>query len=125
MRFICPECQRASLSITGRIELPPDNRSDEITLQIVSCASCRFRGIAVYEESRRGVLDDESVDHTGFGVSRSDLALLRRLIRACHDRGNAKCTCETHRMLSKRASGGRWSGLDDIDLGMRFAMRLR
>ena len=125
MPFTCPECKRRSLSITDRLELPPDSRSDEIALQIVACASCSFKGIAVYEESRRGALDDESVDHTGYSVKRIDLAKLRRLMRACPDRGNHRCKCETHRQLGKRDKGGRWRGLDEIELGNPFAMRLR
>ena len=125
MPFICPECKRKSLSITDRLELPPDSRSDEITLQIVACASCSFKGIAVYEESRRGALDDESVDHRSYAVSPGDLTRLRRLIRACRNRGNPRCKCETHRQLGKRSKGGRWAGLDEIELGNRFAMRLR
>ena len=125
MAFVCPACKRISLSITDRLELPPDSRSDEITLQIIACASCRFKGIAVYEESRRGALFDESVDHRGYVVGEDDLARLRRLIRACPDRGNPRCKCKTHRLLGKRDRAGRWSGLDEIELGDRFHMRLR
>ena len=125
MPFICPECKRTSLSITDRLELPADSRSDEITLQIVACASCSFKGIAVYEESRRGALDDESVDHAGYAVNQGDLTRLRRLIRACPDRGNPRCRCETHRQLGRRDRGARWSGLDEVALGDRFPMRLR
>ena len=61
MAFVCPECHTSeSLRITRSLELPPDSRSDEITLQIIRCSSCRFAGVAVYEESRRGRLDDET-----------------------------------------------------------------
>jgi len=54
MAFQCPECKRdSSLRIVQRIEVPPDSRSDQITLQVVRCGSSQFEGIAVYEESRR------------------------------------------------------------------------
>ena len=56
MTFLCPECEHKSLNITAKIELPPDARSDEITLQVVECAQCRFFAIAVDKASRRGAL---------------------------------------------------------------------
>jgi hypothetical protein len=59
MSFVGPECHANSLAITQSIELPPDGRSDEISLQIVACQACGFAGTAVYEESRRGALDSE------------------------------------------------------------------
>ncbi len=68
MPFQCPECSTKTLKITHKLELPPDSRSDEITLQIIECSGCGFGGIAVYEESRRGALDDDSFDHTGYRV---------------------------------------------------------
>ena len=54
MSFACPECLTKSLKITAKLELPPDSRSDEITVQVVACSRCGFAGVAVYEESRRG-----------------------------------------------------------------------
>ena len=69
MAFLCPACDAAGgLKITRRLELPPDSRSDEITLQIVRCRRCNFEGLAIYEESRRGALGDEAVDHRGYMV---------------------------------------------------------
>ena len=42
MGFICPKCRGISLEITSTIELPPDSRSDEITVQILKCTKCGF-----------------------------------------------------------------------------------
>ena len=37
--------------VTAMIELPPDEWSDEIEVEIVECSGCKFRGVAVHEES--------------------------------------------------------------------------
>lgn len=112
MPFACPECgDPASLGITSSIELPPDSRSDEIALQIVACARCRFRAAAVYEESRRGSLDSEAVDHRGYRVSRESLDSLIARIGACPEPANRGCGCESHRELGRTDDGGRWRGL--------------
>ena len=61
MPYTCPQCSKDdSLIVTAMIELLPDEWSDEIEVEIVECSCCRFRGVAVDEESRRGA--------PGFGV---------------------------------------------------------
>ena len=124
MGFICPSCHTSgSLLITERLELPPDSRSDEITLQIVRCRRCDFAGIAIYEESRRGVLGDESVDHRGYYVPASDLQRLKKLLKQCPNPGSNSCTCAAHRQLGVKDKSGRWAGLAGTDLHGRFEMR--
>jgi hypothetical protein len=112
------------LRIQQRIELPPDSRSDEIALQIVGCERCGFEGIAVYEESRRGALDDDSFDHTGYRVSAHDLTQIRRVILRCPKPRDPRCTCTSHRKLGSRDASGRWNGLAEIALGDAFALKL-
>lgn len=126
MAFICPNCSRVgALRIVSRIELPPDSRSDEISLQIVSCAQCGFVGIAVYGESRRGALDGESFNHIGYYVEQDDVAKLRRKIKACPTPKDPHCQCPSHRVLGHKNEFGRWDVLDDwVDLGT-FSMRLQ
>jgi hypothetical protein len=121
MTFRCPECQ-GTLRITATMELPPDSRSDEIALQIVRCRDCGFAGVAVYEESRRGTLGSESVDHRGFRIGAADLSALRRQIRNCPQPGNPRCGCVAHQALGRKDSSGRWAGLADMDLGAWFPM---
>ncbi len=124
MPFLCPECSTSkSLRIGVRIELPPDSRSDEIALQIVECSHCGFAGIAVYEESRRGAMGDESFDHAGFRVSAADVKALRKLIKQCPDPRNKRCKCSVHRRLGRKDASGRWDGLSDIEREGRFNMR--
>ena len=96
MAFKCPSCQGNSLEIDLTLELPPNGGSDEITLQTVRCERCGFRGIAVYEESRRGSLTGESIRHLCYEVSEKDLQLIESGIGLCPDRGNKRCQCETH-----------------------------
>lgn len=125
MPFLCPECSTSkSLMITSKLELPPDNRSDEITLQVVECSGCGFAGIAVYEESRRGSFDSDSFDHAGYRVRSKDLEALRKTIRACPSPTNGRCKCAAHRKLGRQNTSGRWTGLDDIHLEGSFWMRL-
>lgn len=57
-----------TLKTTHSLELGPDHRSDERTLQTIECSNCSFKGIAVYEESRRGSFDSESWHHDGYRV---------------------------------------------------------
>lgn len=122
MPFICPECSSQSLRITAKIELPPDSRSDEITLQIVRCSRCRFAGIAIYEESRRGAT--ESFHHTGYHLQADDLKALSSIIKQCPKPGNARCTCSAHRKLRSKNASGRWNALDDIELERSFQLLL-
>jgi hypothetical protein len=108
MVFRCPQCTKATLAIKSAIELPPDSRSDEITLQVVSCGVCGFLGIAVYQESRRGALDSESWEHNGYRVAKVAVAALARVIRSCPNRRDARCQCAAHRRLSATDCSGRW-----------------
>lgn len=124
MAFECPECSaHRSLRIMARIELPPDSRSDEIALQIVKCARCGFAGVAVYEESRRGALENESFDHRGYRVGQAELAALRKTMRQCRQPGNRRCDCTAHRELGQRDIGGRWIAPEALCWEDSFAMR--
>ena len=84
MGLLCPKCLDYSLSIKDKLELPPDSRSDEITLQIIKCKKCSFEGVAVYEESRRGNLDDYSFSHIGYVLSGRALSQVKRAIKNNH-----------------------------------------
>lgn len=66
--YTCPGCMKKDLKITHSMELGPDHRSDERSLQTIECSNCGFKGIAVYEESRRGAFDSESWHHDGYRV---------------------------------------------------------
>ncbi|HYH81950.1 MAG TPA: hypothetical protein VEX86_19245 [Longimicrobium sp.] len=122
MPFACPECaDPGSLAIAASIELPSDSRSDEIAVQIVGCARCGFRAAAVYEESRRGSLDAEAVDHAGYRMAGERLDDLSALIGACSEPGNSGCRCEAHRRLGQVDDSGRWCGLPETTGS--FAMR--
>ena len=88
MPFTCPECSRPDcLMVTAMIELPPDEWSDEIEVEIVECSGCRFRGVAVDEESRRGALDSECTRHVGYRVTEEEFEIVERcdqtLPRSC------------------------------------------
>ncbi len=123
MAFECPRCgDRASLKIRMSLELPPDNRSDEIALQMAACDLCGFLAAAVYEESRRGSIDREVFNHTGYPVSRAAYAELTNLISACASPRNPGCTCPSHARISRQDQSGRWTGLDDWQPGSGFAL---
>ena len=109
MGFQCPKCDaHKSLDIVSRLEMPPDARSDEITLQIVQCKHCDFTGVAIYEESHRGALDSELFDHYGYTLDQKELKGLKALIKQCPEPKNRRCSCESHHTLSRKDSYGRW-----------------
>lgn len=66
-KFICPACKEKSLAIIKSLDLGPDKRSDEVAIQCVECQNCEFKGIAIYEESRRGA--SESINHYGYKIN--------------------------------------------------------
>ena len=123
MGFACPQCSENSLAIGRSIELPADSRSDEIALQMVKCESCGFRGLAVYQESRRGALDSESWEHVGYQINGQDLKIIVDLINTCHQPRDAGCHCLAHRSLRGQNDQGRWSGLNNFDVTSTFAMQ--
>jgi hypothetical protein len=123
--FVCPDCLRAgSLQITHSLQLPPDSQSDDITLQVVACNQCSFRGLATYEESHRGALTAEGWRHNG---CRADGDTVRQTIAAiarCPNPQDAACTCAVHQQLGARDSTGRWMGLAGCAQAGLFPMRL-
>ncbi|RMH01309.1 MAG: hypothetical protein D6706_02020 [Chloroflexi bacterium] len=107
MSFQCPVCKQSnSLKITHSLELLPDSRSDEITLQVVACIECGFEGTAVYEASRRG--HAESWEHTGYKTPADQLHELKNLINQCPAPQTPKCACPAHQALNQHNKGGRW-----------------
>ena len=116
-KWLCPDCGNVALSVEQGIELPPNRWSDEIALHTVSCTLCPFRGVAVYEESRRGALNSESWKHFGYHVTESVHALLRNAIAQCPNPGNWRCRCPAHLLLGRQNAQGEWdwpqqSGID-------------
>jgi hypothetical protein len=96
------------------MELPPDQWSDEITLQIVACGQCHFRGIAVDEESRRGAMDSYCDRHIGYRITEKELQSLQAAIENCPDPSNIACECRSHCSVKQilawgdSLSGGNW-----------------
>ena len=125
MSFVCPDCLTpGTLEITLSMQLPSDSRSDDISLQVVECSHCGFQGVAVYEESRRGALDSESWDHSGYRVAKEDLKALIETMRQCPRPSNDACQCTAHRALGRTDASGRWCGIDDLKVLGGFPMRL-
>ena len=109
MGFQCPKCEaQKRLNIVSRLEMPPDARSDEISLQIVKCNRCKFESVAIYEESHRGALDSDVFDHYGYTIDQKELKELKALIRQCSEPKNRRCSCDSHRALRRKDSYGRW-----------------
>jgi len=125
MSFRCPQClTRNSLEITLSIELLPDRESDEISLLVVTCSACAFRGLAVYAESRHGRLDSESWEHIGYWVSPDAIESISAAIRSCPDPFNSRCSCHTHTSLGEQDVYGKWCGLLELERGHTFKMRI-
>jgi len=109
MSFQCSKCgHRKSLRIISSIELAPDVRSDEISLQVVGCQECDYEGLAVYEESSRGALGSESVDHYGYDADQKVILSIQPIIKRCPKPRDARCNCRSHQKLNRRDQSGRW-----------------
>jgi hypothetical protein len=123
MSFECIGCGQFTLSIIASIEFPPDNRSDEITLQLAKCSLCGFEGLVVYEESRRGSLMDDCWDHYGYHIRPDDFQKCLAWIQSCPNPQQTDCDCPAHQFLNKRDSFGRWIGLDAFNLCEPFLLK--
>ncbi len=124
MSFRCPQCQTLNtLEIIQSIDLPPDWRSDEISLQVVGCTVCAFRGLAVYEEFQHGA-ETDLWKHIGYWVSRDAVESILETMRSCLDAHNPRCNCPAHTSLGQQDVYGSWRGLLEIKRGHTFSMRL-
>ncbi|RIK65561.1 MAG: hypothetical protein DCC64_00130 [Planctomycetota bacterium] len=111
MSFQCPACLKPTLRISRVIHLLSDALWDEIAVQLVTC-ECGFSGAAVYEEERRGRLDEETSRHYGYKLSAEQSAQFKEMLDACPNLNDENCECPTH--LAMNAS-------DDMDfrIGIR------
>jgi hypothetical protein len=121
--YLCPECGAGELRLIAGLEIDGDSRSDEITVQVAECGSCGVRAAAVYEESRRGSLDSEAWDHTGYRMDADRAAELLALIRSCPRPSDSGCTCSAHARLGATDESGRWVGLAGWAPGDAFPLR--
>lgn len=125
MGFSCPACKRAEdLAIRAAIALPSDSRSDEIYLQLTRCNQCGFEAVAVYEESRRGALDQEAFQHVGYFLGRESLQFVKDRMRFCPDPDNPNCPCPVHQELGAVDAFGSWNGLAGLEVGDHFQMQI-
>jgi DNA-directed RNA polymerase subunit RPC12/RpoP len=113
MSFICPDCSGKRLRIACSLELAPDSWWDEITLQVVECPDCGFRGAAVCEESRRGALDSEAWNHWGVRLAEAPLRTLIKDVAACPEPRSSACRCAAHQKWGRTDATGRWLGLGE------------
>jgi hypothetical protein len=125
MPFRCPQCLTVdTLGITHSIDLPPDRRRDEISLQVVACSACKFRALAVYEESRGSELAREEWAHIGYRVSPDAVESVILAITSCSQPHNPHCRCAAHTSLGEKNPYGLWRGLLEMERGRTFAMRM-
>jgi len=107
--FVCPRCGAKGLKIVKSMDLPPDRRSDDVILQITECHSCSFKGLALYEESRRGAMGGESFEHTGFWPSDEALTKVEAIFSFCSYLRDKRCGCEGHkRAVLATSCGKKW-----------------
>jgi hypothetical protein len=112
---VCPNCGNEEKgSAACFLELPPDSRSDEITLFVKECPGCRHRYLAVYEESRRGGLGEDHWSFHGYECSSAAWDELKELVARCPSPDDSRCECATHRKLAVYDELGRWCGLDSF-----------
>lgn len=120
--FLCPSCTGPRLEITTALELPSDSFWDELTLQVLTCSACGFAGTAIYEESRRGALDSECINHLGYSCPPDDVRRIQNLIEQCPDPTISSCTCAAHQVLGKTVDG-RWTPPPSVLSSHSFTLR--
>jgi hypothetical protein len=96
MPLRCPDCGAAALRVEETLEMGSDDRSDEVTLQIVLCADCGRESVAVYEDSRRGAFGEEFSHHATFPTDEDALDEIRGIIASCRDPEDPDCVCRGH-----------------------------
>lgn len=96
--FSCHACRKSSLAITGRLNLGPDDDSDEVAIQVLRCSACSAAAIGLYEASRRG--SGDSCHHAGWTATPAAVDEVDALIAACPSPGSHRCPCATHAALS-------------------------
>lgn len=124
MSFICPRCNTpGGLGIVASLQLPPNNRSDDIFIQAMKCHTCGLLALGIYEESRRGKLRAESWDHQGFYVNEEAYHQIIRLIKQCPEPFTPGCQCKAHSAFSETE----WQNILPrlaIDLNASFPIHL-
>jgi hypothetical protein len=106
------------------LELPVDSRSDEISIQILDCPNCGFKGLGVYEESGRGSIDSDSFHHRGYVVDSSVLESLREKMLRCCQPGIPRCDCSAHEYFHRVDENGRWNFLKVIEIKSTFQIQI-
>jgi hypothetical protein len=141
MSFRCPQCLTSdSLEITDGIDhfldrdtsaagvgaygYRGDSCSMGFSLQVVACSICTFRGLAIYSEGRGDYPESESWQHIGYWVSLDAVEAVSTAIRSCPDPHNPRCPCPAHAALAQHDVDGQWRGLQELERGHTFSMRL-
>lgn len=97
--FRCPLCDENSLEIGESLELTPNGEWDEEALQLISCSICESAGLALYQEHRRGALDQETTQHNGAFLPLAELLPIRASLLLCPKSKSAGCGCSIHREM--------------------------
>lgn len=118
--FVCPVCRRGTFGISKTIELRPDARWSEITLQLLWCNTCHFEAIGVYKENNWGA--SEIVEHHGYQAPVLLRQRLGELIDGCPRRPDRSCDCASCSTLSATDGSGTWNWLEQAGVGDRFAL---
>jgi hypothetical protein len=125
MPFTCPDCQaQKSLYVIASIELPSDARWDEITLQMLKCDHCGQNVVGVYQESRRGGLDEEIFHHMAYRINEENTKKLKELMDTCLRPTDVHCPCKSHKELSRQDEQCQWNALELFGLGETFSLQL-
>ncbi len=125
MPFRCPQCLTLDgLEIETAIELPPARDMEEITLQVIGCQVCEFKGLAVYEETHGSFHGNERFKHIGYWVSHDAVESVRRAIETCPKPHCSDCDCAVHTALGQKELNGEWRGLLEMQRGHTFSMRM-
>ncbi|MBS2037417.1 hypothetical protein JST97_20680 [bacterium] len=93
------------------LAVPSDCRSDEIRFQLFRCAHCGRGSAGACEESRRGSMDNDCVDHYAYAVEPAEWQRAQEWIKLCPRPEDEDCGCCAHKQLGAQDQSGRWLGL--------------
>lgn len=84
--FFCPGCKKHdALMIKLSVEIPEHTVFDDVDIQSIRCNNCKKSGMGIYEESRRGNLQDETVNHYGYWLDTESQLNLDQLLESCQN----------------------------------------
>jgi hypothetical protein len=100
MPFFCKMCNKPALGIDRTVRFPPDDHSDDVSIQVLRCSACNRRALATYQASRRG--SEERWHHECYPVPEDIIVKFENEFAACPSPESKRCTCPAHTNFDRK-----------------------